>query len=142
MKTIFILDTDSSQQKEMSQHLTAMGFAVRSFFTAAEFEAANEKPFMVILDEKMENKDRFDMQFLKKVHKKMSRVPVVYMISRSERKLVSDAKKSGAYEVIEKNSAALVNLRTTLDKLEHEPASNWFSKLFGKKQQDLPALSM
>ncbi|MEI9920635.1 MAG: response regulator [Bacteroidota bacterium] len=143
MKTVFILDTDPSQQNQMKQHLSAMGYAVRSFFTADEFESSNEKPFMIILDEKMENKDRFSMLFLKKVHKKMSRVPVIYMVNRPDRKLINDAKKTGAYEVIEKNSAAFVNLRTTLDKLVKEPTSNWFSRLFIKKQsQNLPALSV
>ena len=143
MKTIFILDSDSSQQNQMHQHLTAMGFAVRSFSSAAEFDEVNQKPFTIILDEKMENLDRFGMTFLKKIHKKMSRVPVIYMISRTDSKLIGDAKKAGAYEVIEKNSAAFVNLRTTLDKLENEPATNWFTKIFGKRQsQDLPALSI
>ena len=128
----------------MSQHLTAMGFEVRSFLTAAEFEVVSEKPFMIILDEKLENKDRSSMEFLKKVCKKMSRTPVVYMVIRPDRTLISDAKNAGAYEVIEKNSAAFVNLRTTLDKLTNDPVkSNWLSRLFGKKQSlDLPALSI
>ena len=144
MKTIFILDSDPEQRNQMSQHLSAMGFRVRSFTTAAEFEASGEKPFMVILDDKMENKDRFSMSFLKKVSRKMSRVPVVYMITRTDTKLTTDAMKNGAYHVIEKNSAAFVNLRTTLDKLASVPAkSNWFSRIFSKKQShDLPALSI
>jgi FixJ family two-component response regulator len=143
MKTIFILDNDSSQANQMTQHLTAMGFAVRSFLTAAAFEDVTEKPFMIILDDKMENKDRFNMDFLKKINRKMSRVPVVYMMTRPEKKLINDAKKAGAYEVIEKNSAVFVNLRTTFDKLENKPASNWFTRLFGKKQSPvLPALSI
>jgi len=74
----------------------------------------------------------------------MSRVPVVYMVNRPERKIISDAKKNGAYEVIEKNSAAFVNLRTTLDKLMNEPVkSGWLARIFAKKQsQNLPALSI
>ena len=144
MNTIFILDNDSVQQRQMTQHLSAMGFAVRTFLTAAEFETAGEKPFMIILDEKMENKDRSSMLFLKKVSRKMSRVPVVYMVSKPDRKLMTDAMKNGAYHVIEKNSASFVNLRTTLDKLKNEPIkSNWFSRIFSKKQSnDLPALSI
>lgn len=143
MKTIFILDSDSAQQKLMTQHLTALGFAVRSVFSASEFETLSEKPFMVILDEKMENKDKSGLLFLKKVHRRM-RVPVVYMMSRPDRKSIADAKKTGAYEVIEKNSAAFVNLRTTIDKLNSEPPkSNWFVRIFSKKQSnDLPALSV
>ena len=143
MKTIFILDSDSAQQKLMTQHLTSMGFGVRSIFSALEFDTVSEKPFMIILDEKMENKEKPGMQFLKKVHRKMSRVPVVYMMNRPERKSISDAKKLGAYEVIEKNSAAFVNLRTTLDKLAESPKSNWLSRLFAKKvSHNLPALSV
>lgn len=144
MKTIFILDNDSAQQQLMNQHLTLMGFQVRSVLTALEFDSMNEKPFMIILDEKMDNKDKLSMQFLKKVHRKMSRVPVVYMMNRPERKSISDAKKMGAYEVIEKNSAAFVNLRTTLDKLTVEsPKSNWLSRLLTRKDShNLPALSV
>lgn len=142
MKTIFILDNDSEQQKLMSQHLNTLGYQVRSVFSSSEFEVLNEKPFMIILDEKMENKDRSSMQFLKKVSRKMSRVAIVYMMNRPDRKSISDAKKMGAYEVIEKNSAAFVNLRTTLDKLMTKP-SNWFTRMFAKKQSsDLPALSI
>jgi DNA-binding NtrC family response regulator len=143
MKTIFILDTDSEQQKLMSQHLTTLGFQARSVFSVSEFDALDEKPFMIILDEKMENKDRSTMQFLKKVSRKMSRVPIVYMMQRPERKSMNDAKKMGAHEVIEKNSAAFVNLRTTLDRLVANEGSNWFTKLFAKKQiQSLPALAV
>lgn len=143
MKTIFILDTDSAQQKLMTQHLTTLGFQVRSVLSASEFETLNEKAFMIILDEKMDNGDKSNMEFLKKVHRKMSRVPIVYMMVRPERKSISDAKKMGAYEVIEKNSAAFVNLRTTLDKLTAEPKASWLSKIFGKKENpNLPALSV
>jgi DNA-binding NtrC family response regulator len=143
MKTVLILDNDSEQQKLMSQHLTTLGYQARSVFSVSEFEALGEKPFMIILDEKMENKDRLSMQFLKKVSKKMSRVSIVYMMQRPDRKSISDAKKNGAYEVIEKNSAAFVNLRTTIDKLVASEGSNWFTKLFTKKQiMSLPALSV
>lgn len=144
MKTIFILDADSAQQKQMTTHLSAMGFMARSVFSALEFDTLSEKPFMIILDEKMENKDRSSMQFLKKVSRKMSNVPVIYMMTHPERKSVSDAKKSGAYEVIEKNSAAFVNLRTILDRIMiAPPKSNWFQRLFKKSEsQNLPALSI
>jgi DNA-binding NtrC family response regulator len=144
MKTIYILDTDSTQQQLMNQHLTAMGYKVRSVFSALEFDNLNEKPFMIILDEKMVTMDKSGMQFLKKINRRMSRVPVVYMMARPERKSISDAKKAGAYEVIEKNSAAFVNLRTTLDKLSTEEAKpGWLTRLFGKREShDLPALSI
>ncbi len=144
MKTIFILDTDSAQQKLLTQHLNTLGFAVRSIFSASELDRLSEKPFMIILDEKMENADRSSMQFLKKVTRKMSSVAVVYMMTRPERKSINDAKNVGAYEVIEKNSATFVNLRTTIDKLINEPVkTSWFSKLFSKKDnQKLPALSV
>jgi DNA-binding NtrC family response regulator len=132
MKTIFILDGNFSHQNEMTEHLTAMGFAVRSFLTADEFENVNEKPFAILLDENMENKDRFTMQFLKHVRKRMSRVPVVYMVSITDKKRIQDAKKAGAYEVIEKSPAVFVNLRTTLDRLESEPSASWFKRLFRK----------
>ena len=144
MKTIFILDADSAQQKQMTTHLTAMGFVARSIFSALEFDTLSEKPFMIILDERLENKDRSSLQFLKKVHRKMSSVPIIYMMSHPERKTITDAKKTGAYEVIEKNSAAFVNLRTTLDRLMTEPQkSSWLQRLFKKNQsQNLPALSI
>jgi DNA-binding NtrC family response regulator len=128
MKTILILDSDSAQQKLMTQHLTTLGFAVRSVFSVLEFQELSEKPFTIILDEKMEG-DIPGMQFLKAVYRKM-RVPIVYMMSRPEKKSIADAKKLGAYEVIEKNSAAFINLRTTLDKLINDPPkTSWFRKL-------------
>lgn len=144
MKTIFILDTNSDRRMQMNNNLTAMGFGVRFFSSIAEFDGVNDKPFLVILDEKMENGEKSGIQFLKKVHKKMSGIPVVYMVSRLDRKLVADATKMGAYEIIQKNSAEFVYLRTTIDKVMNDPPkSGWFSKLFPKKQSNgLPALSV
>lgn len=144
MKTIFILDTNSDRQNQMNHNLTAMGFAVISFRTLAEMNAVNDKPFLLILDEKMENGEKSGLQVLKKVRKKMSGVPVVYMISRLDQNLVADAMKLGAYEVIEKNPAEFVNLRTTLDRIVSDPPkSGWFSRLFAKGQSNiLPALSV
>ncbi len=144
MKTILILDTDSAQQKQMTTHLSAMGFTARSVFSEAEFDKLSEKPFMIILDEKMVNADRSSLQFLKKVHRKMSSVPIIYMMADAERKSVNEAKKSGAYEVIQKNSAAFVHLRTALDRVLTQPQkSGWFQRLFRKNQsQNLPALSI
>jgi len=40
MKTIFILDENSARQDQLSQHLTALGFQVRSF-SAAEFDSSS-----------------------------------------------------------------------------------------------------
>lgn len=146
MKTIFILDKDSARQDQMTKHLTSLGFSVRCFSSAAEFDGVNEKkPFLIILDEKMESGEKSGVQFLKKVRRKMSGVPVVYMTARlSSPKLINDARKMGAYEVIEKNAAEFVNLRTTLDKLINDPPkSGWFANLFpGKQVNVLPALSV
>lgn len=121
MKTIFILDGNLSQRNEMTEHLVAMGFTVRLFLTAAELEDVIEKPFTIILGEKMDD--------LKLVRKKMSRIPAIYIASKADKKIIHDAKKAGAYEVIEKNAATFVNLRTTLDKLEAAPNSNWFARI-------------
>ncbi|HMJ68874.1 MAG TPA: hypothetical protein VK508_08265 [Cyclobacteriaceae bacterium] len=144
MKTIFILDVNSDRQNQMNHNFTAMGFGVRSFSSAEEFDAVSDKPFLIILDEKMVNGEKSSIQFLKKVYKKMSGVPIVYMVTRTERKLINEAKKMGAYDVIEKNSAEFVNLRTTLDKLASDPPkSGWFAKLFPKRPLNmLPALSV
>lgn len=144
MKTIFILDINSERQNQMNQNLTAMGFAVRGFFSAAEFDAVNDKPFLIILDEKMEDSENSSLQFLKKIHKKMSGVPIVYMASKPDKKFIGVLKKVGAHEVIEKNPAEFVNLRTALDKVVNDPPkSGWLSKLFSKGQSnDLPALSV
>jgi hypothetical protein len=122
MKTVFILVQNPEQQDLMSKHLLAMGYVVLPFVSVSELEASEEKPFLVIVDGS-------NVQDLKKVVRKMSRVPVVYMAT-SDRKLMHDAKKTGAYAVIEKNSASFVHLRTTLDKLVNEPfKSNWLSRL-------------
>jgi DNA-binding NtrC family response regulator len=144
MKTVLILDIDSAQQKSMNHHFSQLGFAVRSIFSVAEFESISEKPFMIVLDEKMVSESRSGLQFLKWVKRKMSGVPVIYMVNKPESKNVAEAIKAGAYQVIEKNSAAFVNLRTALDKLTSQPPrTSWFARLFMKKtDQNLPALSM
>lgn len=144
MKTIFILEKNSERQNQMNHNLTAMGFVVCFFGSIAEVVEVNDKPFLIIVDEKMSDGEKTGIQFLRKIRKKMSNVPIVYMTSGVDAKLVSDATKMGAYEVIEKNSAEFVNLRTTLDKIVNDPPrSGWFSKLFTKGQSNiLPALSV
>lgn len=144
MKTIFILDNDSARRNQMTNHLAAMGFEVRSFSSAADFDAVNDKPFVIILDDKMENGEKSGIQFLRKVYKKMLGVPVVYMATTADPKLTIDAMEMGAYKVIEKNSAEFVQLRTTLDKIVNDPPkSGWFARLFARNQSNiLPALSV
>ncbi|HZY81054.1 MAG TPA: response regulator [Cyclobacteriaceae bacterium] len=143
MKTIFILDENSDKRNQMTHHLTAMGFDVCSF-ASIDFVAVNEKPFTVILDEKFNFGGKNGIQVIKKIRKKLSNAPVLFMRNRIDSKSSSEARKAGAYVVIEKNSAQFVNLRTALDQLVSDPPKmNWFMRLFSKKQvQSLPALSV
>lgn len=144
MKTIFILDESTDRQNQMNHYLTAMGFQVQSL-SAIEFDNVSQKPLAIILDEEFRSVEKNGgLLLLKKIARKMSGVPVVFMKEGVDDTTMAEAKKSGAYEVIEKNSAEFVNLRTALDKIVNDPPkSGWFARLFGKKQTPgMPALSV
>lgn len=139
-KVVCVIDDDSAFQKMMNQHLTSMGFVVRSFFSGRELEMINEKPFAILLDHYLDDEEN-GLEILKRLKSKMPKVPIIYMTSDRTSELKSNARKSGAFEYIEKSPASLVHLRTAFDRIatgEHE--KNWIQKIFGsvkrKKETD------
>jgi DNA-binding NtrC family response regulator len=129
-KVVCVIDDDSAFQKMMNQHLTSMGFIVRSFFSGRELEMINEKPFAILLDHYLDGEEN-GLDILKKLKSKMPKVPVIYMTSDRSHELKNNARKSGVFEYIEKSPASLVHLRTALDRIAtgaHE--KNWFQKIF------------
>lgn len=144
MKTIFILGSDSGHQKTMEQHLKTLGYVVESFGSTTEFEKSTSKPFLVVLDETIVSKSSSMVQAIRALVRKKSNVPVVLTMEKYHPEVAAEVTRVGVYEVIEKNSAVFVNLRTVLDRLSvNPPKGSWFSRLFSKKTgQTLPALTV
>lgn len=144
MKTIFILGSDSGHQKTMEQHLKTLGYVVEAFATTADFEKSASKPFLVVVDETIVKNTASMAQAIRSLVRKKSNVPVVFTMEKYHPEVAAEVTRVGVYEVIEKNSAVFVNLRTVLDRLSVSPPKmNWFSRLFSKKQgQHLPALTV
>lgn len=124
MKTIFIIDDDVARQKLMNHHLSTMGFKVRSFFSAAEFEEVSEKPFLIMIDQSVDGDPRSSLHLLKRIRKRMRSVPVIYLTNEADADSMMQAKKIGAFDFIPNDSAALIRIRTALDKLLMQPAKS------------------
>lgn len=128
----------------MEQHLKTLGYVVEAFATTADFEKSASKPFLVVVDETIVKNTASMAQAIRSLVRKKSNVPVVFTMEKYLPEIAAEVTRVGVYEVIEKNSAVFVNLRTVLDRLSVSPPKmNWFSRLFSKKQgQNLPALTV
>lgn len=131
-KIICVIDDDVAFQKMMTHHLSALGFAVRSLFSASEVDTLKERPHAILLDHYLDNEKTTGLHLLKKLKKKMPEVPVIYMTSETDRSVREAALKSGVFDFIGKGAASLVNLRTSLDRISQGAhKKNWFSRILG-----------
>lgn len=109
-------------------------YTVRTFANPDDmFEHLHEKPFAIVLDHFFANKQNLTgLHYLKELKVKHPHIPVIYHTSANDEAIRAEVEKVGVEHFIHKDSASLVRLRTTLDKL-HEKASNkgFFKKLFG-----------
>lgn len=138
MKTIFILDNDQTLRNDLSKHLSSMGFKPVEFSSVVQMDEVTVKPFAIIFDHENMSAQN-SLRDLKRLKRKMRGVAIIHMTKAAS--LKSESMKVGVYDFIEKNSAALVHLRTTLDRLKTQPSkTNWLTRLFGKKEKT-PVLS-
>jgi DNA-binding response OmpR family regulator len=135
---VFIVEDNPVQQKMLQVHFEqALGnYTVKTFPNPEGlFAHLDEKPFAVVLDHFFgDSNGRTGLDYLKKLKKTHSSIPVIYYTSSTDENIKSEALKLGADQFITKDSASLVRLRTALD-LIHEgklKKPGFFSKLFGK----------
>jgi len=130
----FIVDDDPIYQEFMKSHMHQLGYEVRSFFNGDQcISSLYLKPRLVILDHHLGGES--GLAVLKKIKSVKPKLPVIYLSAQRNTESAAEAVKAGAYEYIEKNSAAYVKLRTTLDRLRKPQPGifrRWWYLLTGK----------
>lgn len=116
-KVAFLVDDDPAYQEHVSGQLKHLGYKITSFFRGDDCVDALRQidPSFILLDQELSGESGFDV--LKKIKSVKPKVPVIFLSPKHETSSATEAVRSGAFDYIEKNGAAFVNLRTAIDKL-------------------------
>jgi CheY-like chemotaxis protein len=116
-KLAYLIEGDTSFQNILQQHLRQFGYDVRCFTSARRcLEAGGRRPDLILLSQQLENNEQ-GIDFIEEIRKKYRRVPIVMLANDGDVYTGARALEMGAFDYIEKNGAALVRLRTTLDNI-------------------------
>ena len=114
-KVVYVIDDSESYQKILQAHLSQLGFQVISFFNVADcLKSSHPKPDVILLDQNLGDGE-FGINHLPQLQSRIPSVPIVFLSVDGNITTVTEAIRKGAFDYIEKNSAAFVRLRTTLD---------------------------
>ena len=99
--TVHIVDDDVATRESVGAVLTASGFSVRTYASAADFMAqTDDGPGCVVTDIRMPNIDGLELQ--RRLLNKAARMPVIVMTGFSDIAIAVQAMKNGALDVLEK----------------------------------------
>lgn len=113
----YVVEGDTSFQQTLQQHLQQFGYEVVCFTSARKcLEAPGRKPALVLLSQQLEHGEQ-GIDFVAEFRKKAKRTPLVMLAAAGDVYTGARALELGAFDYIEKNGAALVRLRTTLDNI-------------------------
>lgn len=133
-KIVFIIDDDPVYLKFMKEHFKLLGgFQTEVFLNGDEAikKIAEQKPYLVILDNHLEEPNKSGVHYLKLISKVRPRVPVVYITAETDPELRKTVEKIGVSSYILKDDAFLVYLRTALDDIANPPKKGFLKKIFG-----------
>jgi len=134
MNLVYIIDDDPVYLKFMREHFKQLGGFQTEIFTNGDegLKKINEqKPYMVILDNHLEEPNKSGIHYLKIISKVRPRIPVVYITADTDPELRKKVTKMGVKSYILKDSAFLVYLRTALDEIANPPKAGLIKKIFG-----------
>src|SRR5258706_12720037 len=133
-KLVFIIDDDPVYLKFMQGHFNRMeGLATEVYATGEEALAnlSTKKPFLIILDHHLKEPAKDWLFYLKKIRKKNSKIPIIYITADTTPSLWELVEKSKVQGFIYKNETFLVYLRTALDEIIQIPEKkNFLRKIF------------
>ncbi len=89
------------------------------------------RPYLVILDNHLEEPNKSGIHYLKLISKVKPRIPVIYITADTDPRLRKTVEKMGVDSYIIKDSAFLVYLRTALDDIANPPKKGLLKKIFG-----------
>jgi len=133
-KLVFIIDDDPVYLKFMKEHFKQLGgFKTEIFIQGDEAikKLSEQKPYMIILDNHLEEPNKSGIHYLKIISKVKPRIPVVYITGDTDPDLKKTVMKMGVESYIIKDSAFLVYLRTALDDIANPPKKGLLKKIFG-----------
>lgn len=115
---VYIIDDDPVYLKFMKEHFKQLGgFQTEIFSNGDEaIKKINERtPYMVVLDNHLEEPNKSGIYYLKQISKVRPRIPVIYITADTDPELKKTIEKIGVVSYILKDNAFLVYLRTALD---------------------------
>ncbi len=133
-KFVYIIDDDPVYLKFMKEHFKQLGgFQTEVFLNGDEGikKIEVQKPYLVILDNHLEEPNKSGIHYLKLIAKVKPRIPVIYITADTDAQLRKTVEKLGVSSYIIKDSAFLVYLRTALDDIANPPKKGLLKKIFG-----------
>jgi len=133
-KFVYIIDDDPVYLKFMKEHFKLLGGFQTEIFAQGDdaIKKINEqRPYLVILDNHLEEPNKSGIYYLKIISKLKPRIPVVYITADTDPELRKTVTKIGVKSYILKDSAFLVYLRTALDEIANPPKKGLLKKIFG-----------
>jgi len=133
-KFVYIIDDDPVYLKFMKEHFKQLGgFQTEVFLNGDEGikKIEVQKPYLVILDNHLEEPNKSGIHYLKLIAKVKPRIPVIYITADTDPQLRKTVEKLGVSSYIIKDSAFLVYLRTALDDIANPPKKGLLKKIFG-----------
>ena len=133
-KFVYIIDDDPVYLKFMKEHFKQLGgFQTEVFLNGDEGikKIGEKKPYLVILDNHLEEPNKSGIFYLKLISKVRPRIPVIYITADTDPQLRKTVEKLGVSSYILKDSAFLVYLRTALDDIANPPKKGLLKKIFG-----------
>jgi len=128
-KIAFLINDDPAYQEYVRTHLKHLGYKITSFFKGDDCinKLKQESPSFILVDQELGSESGLDV--LKRIKSVKPKVPVIFLSTPHDASAAAQAVKSGAFDYIEKNGAAFVNLRTAIDKLNTQQPTSLFSRL-------------
>lgn len=133
-KLVYIIDDDPVYLKFMKEHFKQLGgFQTEIFLLGDEAikKIKEQKPYLVILDNHLEEPNKSGMYYLKLISKVKPRIPVIYITADTDPQLRKTVEKIGVSSYILKDNAFLVYLRTALDDIANPKKKGLLKKIFG-----------
>lgn len=131
-KLAFVVDDDPIYQQFMQEHMKNLGYRVLSFFNGQScVEGLHQNPDLIILDHQL-GREENGLDVLRDIKRVKPKIPVIYLSAQNDLSAAVQALKFGSFDYIEKNSAAYVRLRTTVDRLHEKQNSGTLKQLFKK----------
>ena len=115
--TLCIVEDDPTYQHLLLSYMNVLGHTAQGFYSGEEFlKQVHDKPDVVILDHHLggELQGVDVLQILKREHRD---TPVIYVTGEESITLVSNIFRNGSQDFIFKDSASLLRLKLSLDKI-------------------------